>query len=80
VALKANVRVSFVFFAVALFLFIIWVYLILKTDRKKKLGKIELQKCLCPICKHEVTNVCVKQKCPCCIDMKDNSVVGHSVE
>ena len=54
--------------------------LILKTDRKKKLGEIELQKCLCPICKHEVTNVCVKQKCPCCIDMKDNSVIGHSVE
>ncbi len=79
-AVSANVRVSFVFFAVALFLFIIWIYLILKTDRKKKLSGIELQKCLCPICKHEGTNDCVKQKCPCCVDMKDNSVVGHTVD
>ena len=78
VALRVNARASLVFFAVGLFLFIFWVYLILKTDRKKKAKTVSLQKCLCPICKHEATNLCVKQKCPCCIEMKDDTVMGHS--
>lgn len=53
--------------------------MILKTDRQKKSQMLAIQKCLCPICKHEATNLCVKRKCPCCIDMKDDSVIGHSV-
>lgn len=53
--------------------------MILKTDKKKRSQELVNQKCLCQICKHEATNLCVNQKCPCCIDMKDNSVVGHSV-
>lgn len=78
VAMRVNARASLVFFAVGLVLFIFWVYLILKTDRKNKAKTLSLQKCLCPICKHEVTNLCVKQKCPCCIEMKDDTVMGHS--
>ncbi|HET6588540.1 MAG: hypothetical protein AB7V56_05845 [Candidatus Nitrosocosmicus sp.] len=78
VAVRVNPRVSLVFFGVGLFLFVFWVYLILKTDRKKKAKTLSLQKCLCPICKHEATDLCVKQKCPCCVEMKDNTVMGHS--
>ena len=79
IAMRANVRISFVFFGIALFMFIVWIYMILRTDRKKKSLALASQKCLCPICKHEATDHCVKQKCPCCIDMKDDSVIGHSV-
>ena len=35
--------------------------------------------CICPICKHEQAQVCLNQKCACCIIMKDNQVVGHSI-
>ncbi|HYF98774.1 MAG TPA: hypothetical protein VD815_01655 [Candidatus Saccharimonadales bacterium] len=79
VAMRVNLRISFVFFGLALFLFAIWVYLILKADRKKKSQELEDQKCLCPICKHEAVNLCVKQKCPCCVDMRDDTVIGHSI-
>ena len=37
------------------------------------------QSCVCPICKHEQAVVCLNQKCACCIIMKDNKVVGHSI-
>jgi hypothetical protein len=36
------------------------------------------QSCICPICKHERVEVCLNQKCACCIIMKGNKVVGHS--
>lgn len=79
IALRANVRISFVFFVVALVLFIIWIYMILKTDRKRKSQQLANQPCLCQICNHELTSMCVKQKCPCCIEMKDNTVIGHDI-
>ena len=37
------------------------------------------QSCICPICKHEQAEVCLNQKCACCIIMKGNKVVGHSI-
>src|SRR5919199_5550535 len=35
--------------------------------------------CTCPICKHEQAGVCLNQKCACCIIMKGNKVIGHSI-
>ena len=37
------------------------------------------QSCICPICKHEQAGVCLDRKCACCIIMKGNKVVGHSI-
>jgi hypothetical protein len=37
------------------------------------------QPCICSICKHKQAVVCLNQKCACCIIMKGNKVVGHSV-
>jgi hypothetical protein len=39
----------------------------------------EQKSCMCPICKHEQAGVCLNQKCACCIIMKDNKVIGHSI-
>jgi hypothetical protein len=41
--------------------------------------QLQQKSCICPICKHEQSGVCLNQKCACCIIMKDNKVVGHSV-
>src|SRR5919202_2761094 len=32
------------------------------------------QSCICPICKHEQAQVCLNQKCACCIIMKGNKL------
>ena len=41
--------------------------------------QLQQNSCICPICKHEQVEVCLDQKCACCIIMKDNKVVGHSI-
>src|SRR5918912_709682 len=41
--------------------------------------QLQQKSCICPICKHEQAGVCLNQKCACCIIMKDNKVVGHSI-
>jgi hypothetical protein len=41
--------------------------------------QLQQKSCICPICKHEQVEVCLDQKCACCIIMKDNKVVGHSI-
>jgi hypothetical protein len=35
--------------------------------------------CTCPICKHEQAEICLNQKCACCIVTKGDKVVGHSI-
>jgi hypothetical protein len=37
------------------------------------------QHCTCPICEHRQAEVCMHEKCACCIIMKDGSVIGHSI-
>jgi hypothetical protein len=37
------------------------------------------QSCICSICKHDQASICLNQKCACCIIMKGNKVIGHSI-
>ena len=45
----------------------------------ENLVQYQQRSCTCPICKHEQAGVCLNQKCACCIIMKGNKVVGHSI-
>ncbi|MER5175276.1 MAG: hypothetical protein ABJB76_01145 [Candidatus Nitrosocosmicus sp.] len=76
IVLKVGIRISFIFFIIALFLLGIWIYFIVRIDIKK--NKKKTQVCTCPICSHEQSDICIQEKCPCCISMKDNIVMGHS--
>jgi hypothetical protein len=49
------------------------------SDNNNNLVQHQQQICICSICKHEQAGVCLNQKCACCIVMKDNKVVGHSI-
>ncbi|MFL6453901.1 MAG: hypothetical protein ACJ71L_07875 [Nitrososphaeraceae archaeon] len=49
------------------------------SDNNNNLVQHEQQSCICSICKHEQAGVCLNQKCACCIIMKGNKVVGHSI-
>ena len=41
--------------------------------------QLQQKTCICHICKHEQVEASLDQKCACCIIMKDNKVVGHSI-
>ena len=35
------------------------------------------QACICPICKHKETKICLQQICVCCLIMKEGVIIGH---
>jgi hypothetical protein len=48
-------------------------------DDNNNLVQHQQQSCICSICKHDQASICLNQKCACCIIMKGNKVVGHSI-
>ncbi|MFL6345985.1 MAG: hypothetical protein ACJ71A_11145 [Nitrososphaeraceae archaeon] len=49
------------------------------SSNNNQLVQHQQKSCMCPICKHEQAEICLNQKCACCIIMRDNNVVGHSI-
>ncbi|MFL6377870.1 MAG: hypothetical protein ACJ71F_15295 [Nitrososphaeraceae archaeon] len=49
------------------------------SSNNNQLVQHQQKSCMCPICKHEQAGICLNQKCACCIIMRDNNVVGHSI-
>lgn len=76
IVLRAGVRTSLIFFLLAIFFLIIWIYYIIKIDIKK--NKKNNDACICSICDHKQSNICIKKKCPCCITVKDNEAIDHT--
>ena len=81
--LKVPVRTMLIFFAIGIPVVFLWLYADERSRREKKemeqLGIIQQQLCICTVCKHEQAAVCMDQKCPCCIIMKGDSIIGHSI-
>src|ERR687885_696617 len=73
--LRIPIRTIGIFFALGIPLILLWLY---ASDRSKQQQQLQ-QSCTCPVCKHEQAGVCLNQKCACCIIMKGNKVVGHSI-
>ncbi len=65
-----------IFMVIGISLIIIWIYLNQYSNKKEESDVKDV--CICPICNHEQTNDCLQNRCPCCINMKDNDIVGHS--
>lgn len=57
-------------------LFIYWIY-ITKT-KSQGLESNRDKRCLCTICDHTESNLCIQQKCICCSITKGDKVVGHT--
>jgi hypothetical protein len=58
---------------------ILWLYLNARIKKQKdNKGSIIKQACICAICKHEESKICLQQKCACCIIMKEDTIIGHS--
>jgi hypothetical protein len=87
-ALRAAL-ISLVTIVIGTSLFTTWLYLSTKSRQEQRIpvkdgfpnDQVRIKSdeaCICPICKHKVSNTCLNENCACCILMKDNSVVGHS--
>jgi hypothetical protein len=85
-ALRAAL-ISLVTIVIGTSLFTTWLYLSTKSRQEQRIPVkdglpndqvLADEACICPICKHKVSNTCLNENCACCILMKDNSVVGHS--
>ncbi len=57
----------------------LWLYADRRSNQQKKISAIAVQACICSICKHEEAKQCMQQKCACCILMKGDTIIGHSV-
>jgi hypothetical protein len=77
--LRIPIRTIAVFFILGLPLVMLWLYVDTKSKQQNKVTAINTQGCVCPICKHDQARLCLEKKCACCIMMKGNSVIGHSI-
>jgi hypothetical protein len=58
---------------------VLWLYLNARTKRQKNDNNtFTKQSCICLICKHEKSKICLQQKCVCCIIKKGDTIIGHS--
>jgi hypothetical protein len=77
--LRVPIRTILVFFAIGIPLIVLWLYAEEKSKQQKRVSSITKQACICSICKHENARICLQQKCACCIMMRGDDVIGHSI-
>ena len=77
--LRVPIRTMLIFFAIGVPLIVLWLYADEKSKQQRRIGVITQQGCICSICKHEQAKICLQQKCACCIMIKGNDVIGHSI-
>src|SRR5919199_2292617 len=77
--LRIPVRTIVIFLIIGVSVVTLWLYVDARSNQQKKISAIAGQTCICPICKHEEAEMCLQQKCACCIVMKGDTVIGHSV-
>ena len=74
----SGIRVFLIIIVIGLSLIALWLYLDIRKEKQKKGVYVNItQACICPICEHKETKICLKQKCACCIIMKGDAIIGH---
>ena len=75
----SGIRVFLIFLVIGLSLIGLWLYLDIRKEGKQKKGVYvnTTQACICPICEHKETKICLQQKCACCLIMKGDVIIGH---
>ena len=78
-AIGSGLRVFLIITVIGLSLITLWLYLDIRNEKQKtrELYVNTTQACICLICKHKETNICLQQKCACCIIMKGDVIIGH---
>ncbi len=79
--LALGVRIVFVvFLLIGASLVVYWLYRngVLSRNSKNGISRAIEKKCICSICKHEQGKLCLQRKCPCCLIMKRDTIIGHA--
>ena len=78
--LRVPIRTIIIFFALGIPVVSLWLYGDENSRRRSKqiddFNKTQQQACACNFCKHDLEAVCIENRCPCCITMKGNKIVG----
>lgn len=67
---------SLIIMLVGIFLIIYWIY-ITKTKSQGSRSNID-KRCLCAICEHTESSICIQLKCICCSIAKGDKIIGHT--
>jgi hypothetical protein len=80
---RVPIRTIIIFFAIGVPVIFLWIYIDLRSRRQQEeidlFNKLQEQGCVCAVCKHDHATMCIDQKCPCCVSMKGDTIVGHSI-
>jgi hypothetical protein len=76
-AIGSGIRVLLIFTIIGLSLIALWLYFNARPKNQNK-NRPNEEKCICPICSHEVVRICMRHRCPCCIVMKGDSDAAHT--
>jgi len=81
VVFHIPVRTIAIFVGIGLGVVALWLYSDARSQQQKRLDAMvsSSEGCICAICKHEEAKVCLQKKCMCCIVMKGNSILGHTI-
>jgi energy-coupling factor transporter transmembrane protein EcfT len=77
--LHIPIRTIIVFFVIGLPLVALWLYIDTKSKQQMNVNTIGSGACVCSICGHEQAKICLQEICACCLIMKGNTIVAHSV-
>ena len=74
----SGIRVFLIVIVIGLSLIALWLYLDIRKEKQKNGIYVNTtQVCICPICKHKETKICLQQTCACCIIRKGDVIIGH---
>ena len=79
IAIGSGLRISLTFTVIGLSFIALWLYLNIRKEKKqkKRVYGNTTHACICQICDHNETMICLQQKCPCCIIAKGDKITGH---
>lgn len=67
---------AFIIMLTGVCLIIYWIY-ITKTKNQGTKSKYG-ERCICAICNHEQSSICIQQKCICCSIARGDKIIGHT--
>ena len=67
------------FFVIGLPLAALWLCVDNKSKLLESANAISEDACICTICEHKEAKLRLQRACACCLIMKGNTIIGHSV-
>ena len=78
--IRVNIRSLLIFFVIGISAVTLWMVVDARflAPQSKRVASAKNQPCKCPVCNHDLEEMCFQDRCACCLIMKKDRVVGHS--